>query len=85
MFKALYPIVNIKKKKKILVYAALAKPSRKHNYNCKVNVYVFEPVWPSGKAGKRKDLGSIPLRLTFLFEKVVVCGHCLVTLSSTSY
>ena len=26
-------------------------------------------------AGKRKDLGSIPLRLSFLFRKVVVCGH----------
>ena len=41
------------------------------------------------KAGKREDLGSIlRLRLSFLFEKVVVCGHCqsrLVTLSITSY
>ena len=39
-------------------------------------------------AGKRKDLGSIPLRLSFLLslpKKVVVCGHCLVTLSVTSY
>ena len=28
------------------------------------------------EAGKRKDLaGSIPLRLSFLFKKVVVCGH----------
>ena len=36
-------------------------------------------------AGKRKDLGSIPLRLSFLFKKVAVCGHCLVTLSITSY
>ena len=36
-------------------------------------------------AGKRKDLGSIPLRLSFLFRKVVVCGHCLVTLSVPSY
>ena len=44
-----------------------------------------EPVWPSGKAGKPKDLGSIPLRLSFLFRKVVVCGHCPVTLSVTSY
>ena len=44
-----------------------------------------EPVWPSGKAGQRKDLGSIPLRLSFLFKKVVVCGQCLVTLSITSY
>ena len=35
--------------------------------------------------GKRKDLGSIPLRLSFLFKKVVVCGHCPVTLSITSY
>ena len=32
-------------------------------------------------ACKRKDLGSIPLRLSLLFKKVVVCGHCLVTLS----
>ena len=37
------------------------------------------------QAGKRKDLGSIQLRLSFLFRKVVVCGHCLVTLSITSY
>ena len=31
-----------------------------------------EPVWPNGKelAGKRKDLGSNPLRLSFLFKKV---------------
>ena len=36
-------------------------------------------------AGKRKDLGSIPLRLSFLFRKVVVCGHHLVTVSITSY
>ena len=38
-----------------------------------------------GLAVWRKDLGSIPLRLSFLFKKVVVCGHCLVTLSITSY
>ena len=39
-----------------------------------------------GEVGKRKDLGSIPrLRLFFLSKKVVVCGHCLVTLSITSY
>ena len=35
--------------------------------------------------GKRKDLGTIQLRLSYLFKKVVVCGHCLVTLSVTSY
>ena len=29
------------------------------------------------QAGKRKDFGSNPLRLSFLFKKVVVCGHCL--------
>ena len=41
-----------------------------------------KPVWPSGKeAGKQKGLGVIPLLLSFLFKKVVVCGHCLVTLS----
>ena len=44
-----------------------------------------EPVWPSGKAlgweaeGPRFD----PLRLSFLFSsKIVVYGHCLVTLST---
>ena len=36
-------------------------------------------------AGKRKDLSSIPLRLSFLLKKVVVCGHCPETLSVTSY
>ena len=34
---------------------------------------------------KRKDLGSIPLRLSFLFKKVVVCEQCPVTVSITSY
>ena len=37
------------------------------------------------QAGKRKDFGSIPLRLSFLFKKVVVWGHCLVSLSIASY
>ena len=35
-------------------------------------------VWKLGWFG-------LPLRLYFLFERVVVCGHCLVTLSITSY
>ena len=34
-------------------------------------------------AGKQKDLGSIPLRLSSPFKKVVVCENCLVTLSLT--
>ena len=34
-------------------------------------------------ARKLKGFGSIPLRLSFLFKKVVVCGHCLVTLNLT--
>ena len=34
-------------------------------------------------AGKQKDLGSIPLRFSLLFKKVVVCGHCVVTVSLT--
>ena len=34
-------------------------------------------------AGKQKGLGSILLWLSFHFEKVVVCGHCLATLSLT--
>ena len=36
-----------------------------------------------GLAGKQKDFGSIPLRLSFLFKRVVVYGHCLLTLSLT--
>ena len=48
-----------------------------------VCVCASELVWPSGKAGKWKDLGLIPLQLSFLFKKVVVCRHCLVTLSIT--
>ena len=36
-----------------------------------------EPVWPGGKAGKQKDLGSNPLLLSFLFKR---CG--LLTLAS---
>ena len=43
-----------------------------------------EPLWSSGKAGKQKGLGSIPLRLSFLFKKVAVYGHYLVTLSLTN-
>ena len=31
----------------------------------------------------QKGLGSIPLWLSFLFRKVVTCGHCVVTLSLT--
>ena len=34
-------------------------------------------------AGKQKGLGSNLLRFSFLFKKVVVCGHCLVSLSLT--
>ena len=52
-----------------------------------VTITASELVWPSGKAlawaGKQKGLGSIPLRLYFLFKRVVVCGHCLVTLTLT--
>ena len=34
-------------------------------------------------AGKQKDLGSIPLRLSFLFENCGLYRHCLMTLSIT--
>ena len=43
-----------------------------------IEMYVYITI-----VGKQKGLGSIPLRLSFLFKKVVVCGHCLVTLSLT--
>ena len=33
--------------------------------------------------GKQKGLGSSPLQLFLLFKKIVVCGHCHVTLSLT--
>ena len=35
------------------------------------------------QAGKQKVLGWNPLRLSFLFETFVVCGHGLATLSLT--
>ena len=35
------------------------------------------------KAGKQKDFGSNPLRLSFLFKGVVVCGDCPVALFLT--
>ena len=41
----------------------------------------YESLW----AGKRKDLGSLPPRLSYLLKKVGVCAHYLVTLSITSY
>ena len=31
----------------------------------------FFLVWPSGKAGKQRELGSNPLRLSFVFKS---CG-----------
>ena len=44
-----------------------------------------EPVWPSGKAlGLVSGGTSVRIRFGSPFSsKVVVCGHCLVTLSST--
>ena len=37
----------------------------------KANILGREPVWPSGKAGKQRDPGSNPVRLSFLFNS---CG-----------
>ena len=45
-----------------------------------------EPVWPSGKAFvlvSRRTSVQYRFGLSFLFKKVVVCGHCFVTLSLT--
>ena len=47
---------------------------------------VGEPVWPSGKALVRLDRRRTSVRICFgspFSSKVVVCGHCLVTLSLT--
>ena len=42
------------------------------------------PVWPSGKAGKQKDLSSIPLRFSFGFlSKSLWFVDSLVTLPLT--
>ena len=55
-----------------------------HDTKCRrASLRLCEPVWPSGEAGKQKGLRSIPLWLSFFVKKVVVCGHCLVTLSLT--
>ena len=37
----------------------------------------------SREAAKQKDLGSTPLRLSSVFKQLVICRHCLVTLSLT--
>ena len=37
--------------------------------SCSAGTVHATPVWPSGKAGKQKGLGSIPLRLPHLLEK----------------
>ena len=45
-----------------------------------------EPLWPSGKALGWYWSGGTLVRIRFgspFSSKVVVCGHCLVTLSST--
>ena len=43
-----------------------------------------QPVSRFGPAVRRqKGLGSIPLRVSFLFRKDVACGHCVMTLSLT--
>ena len=47
---------------------------------------VCEPVWPAVRRspGQQKDLDSIPLRLSFLLKKVVICRHCHnVTINQT--
>ena len=41
-----------------------------------------EPVWAQ-RQGVRLVSGRTSVRVRFLFRKVVVCGHCLVTLSLT--
>ena len=45
----------------------------KHQLIIIINIKACEPVWPSGKAlgCKRRDVGSNPFRLSFLFKS---CG-----------
>ena len=62
----------------------LASEDIKQKQNERTNVAACEPVWSSGKAGKHKGLSSLPLRLSLLFKKIVVCGHCPVTLFLTT-
>ena len=49
------------------------------------NMVVNEPVWPSGKAlgWKAEGLWFESASALLSFQKVVVCGHCLVILSLT--
>ena len=46
--------------------------------------YILDGMDISANYSCYKAVGSIPLRLSFVFKKVVVCGRCLVTLSITS-
>ena len=54
--------------------------------NLLVNSSLGEPVWPSGKALVRLVRGGASVRIRFgspLSSEVVVCAHCLLTLSLT--
>ena len=46
---------------------------------CTTDITVVYLGRQTGDATKEILLGSIPLRLSFLFKKVVVCGHYLVS------
>ena len=64
----------VQHKKKISDQASVC--TQREDKNTKIYIYLLFII---------KALGSIPLQLFFLFEKVEVCGHCLVALSITSY
>ena len=65
-----------------------AEPSVVYIHSVKL-IIISEPVWPSGKALIRLVSGRTSVRYRFgspfSSKNVVVCGHCLVTLSITSY
>ena len=53
---------------KIVGEAASANNSDRRNHVSQFGVILCEPICPSGKAGKQKDIGSISPRLSFLFK-----------------
>ena len=57
----------------------------KQHLNNNKKLFLSEPVWPSGMVLVRlvSRRTSVRIRFGSFSSKVVVCGHCLVTLSIT--
>ena len=71
------------------LHSSIHPQSRKGDKSCEDGVWLpiwrgSEPVWPTGEAVGWYRGASVRIRFCSPFSsKVVICGHCLVTLSLT--